>query len=458
VLRLPPAHVLIVQPGRLRKERYWDIDPARKIRYRTDAEYAEHFSEIFKEAVRCRLRSQWPVGVYLSGGLDSSSVVGVVQSLYRAGVTADPGFETFSMLFPGLPCDESAYIQDVVRMWGIKSNAVYPKASDASGYSTQVQRYHDFPNYPNGSMSDSLKALAHAKGFRVLLTGLGGDDWLIGSLYHYADLLCRLRILALIRQARFDSRVSTMIVPLSSVFRYGVKPLLPRSVRRAMRWMLRRDGFPRWMDPHFARRIHLAKRLRREAVRRPFSSFAQEALHRTILSGFGAHFFEVEERSASWFGLDQRHPLHDRRIIEFALALPEEQRWRRDQPRFVLRQAMQGLLPETIRQRLTKADFSHVFAEALQAQGGEGLFDSLTIASMGWVNGERLSGMYREMAQLYAGGDLGYTRYLWLLWLAYGIELWFNTIFLKREVPSSTGPAVQEINTQSIQPTNRRKD
>jgi asparagine synthase (glutamine-hydrolysing) len=84
VFRLPPAHVLSVQPGRLRKARYWDIDPVRKIRYRTDEEYAEHFSDIFKVAVRCRLRSQGPVGAYLSGGLDSSSVVGVVQSLYRA--------------------------------------------------------------------------------------------------------------------------------------------------------------------------------------------------------------------------------------------------------------------------------------------------------------------------------------------------------------------------------------
>jgi asparagine synthase (glutamine-hydrolysing) len=445
VYRLPPAHVLIVQPGRLRKVRYWDTDPARTLRYRTDEEYAAHFSEIFKEAVRCRLRSHGPIGAYLSGGLDSSSVVGMVQSLYREGALADLGFETFSMLFPGLPCDESVYIQDVVRMWDLTYNALYPKETDASTYTAQVQRYQDFPNYPNGSMSDSLKALAHAKGFRVLLTGLGGDDWLTGSLYHYADLLRRLRMLALVRQARFDSHLSPMIVPLSSVLQYGVKPLLPQTVRRALRWMLRRDGFPPWMDPHFARRIHLAERIRGEAVRRPFTTFARADLYRSACSGFGAHFAEVEERSASWFGLEQRHPLHDRRIAEFALALPEEQRWRRDQPRFVLRQAMQGRLPETIRLRLTKADFSHVFAEDLQAQGGEDLFDSLTIASMGWVNGERVRDMYRQLLQLYAKGDSGYTLYVCPLWLAYGIELWFNTVFLNREIPSAKGPSVQKI-------------
>lgn len=145
-------------------------------------------------------------------------------------------------------------------------------------------------------------------------------------------------------------------------------------------------------------------------------------------------------------------------MIEFALALPEEQRWRRDQPKFILRQAMQGLLPETIRQRLTKADFSNVFAEALQAQGGERLFDSLSIASLRWVNGERVREMYRDLSQLYTKDDSRYIRYIWPLWLAYGIELWFNTVFLNREISSSKGPSVQATNTQSIEPNNRRKD
>jgi hypothetical protein len=111
---------------------------------------------------------------------------------------------------------------------------------------------------------------------------------------------------------------------------------------------------------------------------------------------------------------------------------------------------MRDLLPETIRQRVTKADFAHVFAEALQAQGGEHLFDSLTIASMGWVNGERVREMYWELSQLYAAGDRRYSKYIWPLWLAYGIELWFNTVFLKREIPSSKGPPVREANAQSI--------
>ena len=152
-----------------------------------------------------------------------------------------------------------------------------------------------------------------------------------------------------------------------------------------------------------------------------------------LACGLSSHFNEGANRSESWFGLERRHPFLDQRVVEFALALPEEQRWRQDQYKFVLRQAMQGLLPETIRQRLTKADFSHVFVEALEALGGKRFFDSLTIASMGWVNGELVRELYSQMTQQYAQADIRYASYAWKLWMIFSIELWFNTIFKEQE-------------------------
>jgi asparagine synthase (glutamine-hydrolysing) len=208
VLRLPPAHFLLVQPGRTRKERYWDIDPAREVRYHTDAEYAEHLLDILKAPVRCRLRSSGRIGADLSGGVDSSAIVGVVHSLYREQGLTDSGFETFSLVFPGLPCDERAYIEAVVRMWGITANMVRPDESETYDYAAEVYRSYDFPQYPNGVMSCPLMSLAGEKGFRVVLTGGGGDEWLTGSYYHYADFIRRLKILSLIRQLRCDRQFS----------------------------------------------------------------------------------------------------------------------------------------------------------------------------------------------------------------------------------------------------------
>ncbi|MFQ5542493.1 MAG: asparagine synthase-related protein, partial [Candidatus Binatia bacterium] len=436
VFRLPPAHFLVVQPGhRLQKERYWDIDTAKEIRYPTDIEYAEHFSEIFKEAVRCRLRSHKPVGVYLSGGLDSSSVVGMAQSLYRDGALADARFEAFSLVFPEQSCDESTYIEDVVRFWDIKSNALCPKPPDHFWHAQQVTRYYDIPDYPNSSMCDPLAILAQENGFRVLLTGLGGDEWFSGSRYHYADLLRKLRIRSLIRKARSDCTVPGVLpLPSHPVVTWGVKPLIPNTIRRVARRLRRRNGVPDWIDSQFSHNIHLPERLSVETDWSRFSNFAQGDHYISATSGWQTHGIEMEERSESWFAIESRHPFDDRRVVEFGLALPEEQRWRGDQRKFILRQAMGNYLPKSVRQRLTKAEFSPVFAKALHAQDGERFFDALSIGSERWIDEKQIRQMYRQMAQLYRKGDKGYLKLVWPLWSIFGIEMWFNTVFNGRKI------------------------
>jgi asparagine synthase (glutamine-hydrolysing) len=143
--------------------------------------------------------------------------------------------------------------------------------------------------------------------------------------------------------------------------------------------------------------------------------------------------------------MEERSPLADRRVIEFALALPETQRWRHDQPKFILRQAMRGLLPESVRQRRTKADFSHTFAETLQAYDGTQLLDSLVTERLGWVDGEEVRALYRRLTTLYAQGDERYIHHTWPLWMIVGIELWLN--FVMGEMEGSTYAAEQQTDT-----------
>ena len=115
IYRLPPSHFMVLENGRLRKGQYWDVDPNHAVRYKTDDEYAEHFLELFKEAIRARLRSHGPVGTLLSGGLDSSSIVCTTQMLKQERSAPDNGLETFSIVFDEFPCDERPYIHEVVR-------------------------------------------------------------------------------------------------------------------------------------------------------------------------------------------------------------------------------------------------------------------------------------------------------------------------------------------------------
>ena len=431
VMRLPPAHSLTVRPDLLSKVRYWDLDPQRSVRYQTDQEYCEHFLEIFREAVRCRLRSHGGVGAALSGGVDSSSVVCMAQWLYQHGAVANTGFETFSVVFPGHPCDESEYIQAVVEQWKVKSATFGPELPTYSHLLDQVKCYYDLPDYPNGAMADGIKTRARNTGVRVMLTGVGGDEWYTGSYYHYADLLRRFRILSLIRLAHGDPDVPSL-VPLASnpLLGWTLRPLLPAPVRRVAQYLRRpKDCSPAWMNRQFAQRIHLSERLRTHMDWKRFASFAQADNYRALTNAYMTHALEMEERAAAWFGYALRHPFCDRRAIEYSFALPDDQHWRPRQSKFVLRQAMKGLLPESIQQRLTKAEFSIVSAEALLAHGARHFTDALAVAAAGWVDQEQVIQMWQEMRNLYRQGNEQYARHLHPLWRILVLDLWFNAVF-----------------------------
>jgi len=431
IFRLPPAHYLIVESGRIRKEAYWDLTPEKEIRYRSDEEYAEHFLEIFTEAVRCRMRTAGRVGAHLSGGLDSSAVACIAQSLIRNGAVSGNGFETFSMVFPGWICDESEYIEAVARKWDIRQNALPPKFQQRSGYEAQVDRYLDIPDYPNGSMSDSISNRAREKGFNVLLTGLGGDEWFTGSPYYCCDLLRTFRILSFFRQARQDFGLDSIIpFPSRSLLNYSLGPLIPDNILRGVRSLANRSNTtPAWIDPAFSRSICLSERVRQSVDWHRFSSYAQGDKYTSSTRGFETHTIEMEERSVSNFGIELRHPFHDRRVLEFGMAIPEAQRCRDNCDKFILRRALRDYFPETVLQRQTKAEFSQVFKKALQIQGDARIFDSLSIANMGWVNATEIQRMYEAFKQMNIRKDEEIEIDLWPFWHIFGIDLWFNRVY-----------------------------
>jgi len=428
VSRLPPAHVLLVSSAGIRKARYWNVDLLRELRYQTDDAYAEHFLELFQEAVRCRLDSLGPVGADLSGGLDSSSIVGIAQTLLRRGAAPDLGFETFSLIFPGLDCDESGYQDDVVRMCGVTSNRSLPAYPTRLGIIEQINRSMDMPDYPNQTMSDPLAVAARDKGIKVILTGLGGDEWLSEGIPPYADLLREGKLFSLVKEVSQD----TDGLGIAGAARLILTLMLPRRLRRAYRRAMGRDGGPPWLAATYARRICLAERLNAEPDIRPINSYTQRDIYLTSLSGSQSHSYEMAERSSSWFGLESRHPFNDRRLNECVLALPQEQRCRGGQIKYILRQAMRDRLPESVRNRVTKAHFSHTFVHAMQEIVSETILNRSELESLGWVDGVEVRRMYHRMMEQYQAGDQDYAPMTWSLWMIMGIELWLKTVVLRK--------------------------
>ncbi len=440
VSRLPPAHSMTVGEDRVAVRAYWRLDPEREVRYAHDAEYDEHFRALFEDAVRCRLRTdRGVVAVSLSGGLDSSAVAGVAQSAARAA--GGPALAAFSMVFPDRPAyDESRYSAAVARMWDLEAHAVAPSPLDADRIRTDAARHMDVPELASDQLLGQVRERMRARGCRVVLTGLGGDQVLTGSVLHYADLLRRFHLAAAWSQYRSDARVGDAGWTPAALVTAGVLPLLPAWFRAAAAPLARRWGYrrivPDWVAPGFAARVGLENRLRLQVPDPRPSSFARWDVCRSVASASQLQLTEAAERTTAEYGLEQRHPFFDRRLVEFCVAMPENQRWRGDRTKAVMRRALAPVLPPEVGRRRDKGDFSPQFIGQLDALGGEAFIDRLRVAELGWVDQARISAMFREMRRRHAAHPDVHEAYVdWLMpvWSVAGVELWYRSVFETRQ-------------------------
>jgi asparagine synthase (glutamine-hydrolysing) len=431
IVRLPPAHCMLVQAGReVRKHCFWQPDPRREIRYGADGEYADHFLSLLRSAVRCRLRSDRPVLAELSGGLDSSTVVAVTQSLVKEGRGPVAGFEAFSLVFPGLDCDESRYIDAVAEKTGVRVSRFQVPVTGPGYYRKQARQFEDFPGYPNGgAMLRVLSSAAHDMASRVVLTGDGGDDWLTGSRFRYADLLCDFRLGELLREYVAESAKMRRRTALKSLWTYGLRPVLPRLLPRPLLDLLRRTRLRRRPPTLAADFWRSTRRERHFASSNEIGSLAKRELLWMYEMAFRPHLNEMQERNDALFGLVRRHPLHDRRLIEFALALPTDQLWRHGRTKQVLRRAMVPLLPEVVLSRTDKAEFSHLFGRAIESFVTAGELQAKNVAATGWLDP---AGVRKALANWEEARSHGFPQHSlpgWELWYIIGLDIWLASAF-----------------------------
>lgn len=429
IYRLTPGHFLVVGEGGVRRGQHWDVDPSREVRYRTDGEYAEHFLDLLREAVRSRLRSPGPVGALLSGGLDSSSVVCLAALLDREGGVCNGAPETYSVVFETLPCDERRYIDAVVRKWGLRANYVVFEDEEAALDLEESQRYGDLFYEPTTFMYVPALRDARRKGMRVLLWGVGGDELLAAGFDHLTDLLFQGRVRALIEQLQYDA-VQYAVPPRTLVWQYCLKPLIPSPLRALLRPLvraLRGNGIPRWIAPGFLERVEVTDQLRRGVLAKPFPSRSQQTLYDGLCFSWNTTFaLGVMDGLASAFSVEFRYPFFDRRLVEFLLAVPEEQRWWKDRPKAILRRALDGILPEAVRDRRGKAEFTCAFDREMgerQAAKVEALLRDSALERLGVVDGQRLRQFFAE----YRHGRRDYAT-SGVLSTIVGLELWCRAL------------------------------
>ncbi|HET8625934.1 MAG TPA: asparagine synthase-related protein [Thermomicrobiales bacterium] len=445
---VPAGHALVVEPDNLRQWRYWELQPPAELRYRTDDEYAEHYLSVFSEVVRARLRSTRPLGALLSGGLDSSSIVCTAHELFRTGRATNPGFASYSLVFGGLDCDESDLIRDIQAKYGFPAR--YLTVVEATGPAQLEPR--GFMESPNMGLLDGRDATCNAAvadGARVLLTGEVGDSCVYGSRAVFDSLLRQGRLREFWRHFRAYRRVTDE--SLRQFFALVcLAPLLPLEIQKRLmlahvRRELRREQhrlLPLWMAEPLREDLfqgHRRQCLARERGRR-FANLTREMEFRMLYPP------EVARHPAPW-PIEIWHPFADRRLHEFVLAIPPEQKFA-PYPgtaeyyagaKRIVRRAMRGILPESVRTRRVKTMFNAVIVNEVQRNwpAYEAAFGPAArpeIAARGYVDQARFWARLQDMRN----GDHGLDR-VYLMQLV-GLETWFRALALPRPQAVTVAP------------------
>jgi len=376
IFRLPAAHSIGVGRGETQVRSYWSLDPSREVRLSSDEEYAEAFREILTEAVRCRLRSAFPVGSALSGGLDSSSIACVARNLL---VTEGNGrLHTFSAIFPDLPeaelpkIDERHYIDVVLSTGEFKPHYIQAGRLSPLGDLDRVLWHQDEAFLaPNLYMHWALYGAAHQQKVRIFLDGLDGDTTVSHGLSYLAELTRAGQWRTLVAEATaLSKRSSAFLKPRRIVWRYGLRPLIPESAVRVWRLL---QGRPRStqvadkaINPVLAERVGLAERAQTLLGNGAGPPHTARARHwHSLIAGLIPYTLELADKAAAAFSLEARYPFFDRRLVEFCLALPPEQKLHQGWSRVVMRRAMAGILPEEVQWRFHKANLSPNFKHRL---------------------------------------------------------------------------------------------
>ena len=388
---VPPSSSVLLQPRNHGVKhivtKYWDFDPDRKIRYRTDAEYEEHFRTVFANAVQRRLRSDRPVLAELSGGMDSSSIVCVgdlvlaqaqgrnITPHLRITSSSDltPRLDTISWFDDSDPAshEERSYFTKVEQKRGRTGYHIDLDRKKQMG-KTEVDSTKSFFSEFEGDrlavtpdfnrtwlISEHYTAHMRSQGYRVTLSGVGGEDPTGGYVPtprpELQNLLARARFFTLVRQ--LNAWAAKMRKPRL--------PLLWEAVRGFFTHSLTATGALEdmrpvpWFDPGFVRRNRAALRGYSSRVKffGTLPSF-QDHIHgfnhlQRLLAYLGGLRYYLEALR------EVRYPYLDREMLEFAYGIPKEQLVRVGQRRSLMKRALASIVPDELLKRKPRAAITH---------------------------------------------------------------------------------------------------
>jgi asparagine synthase (glutamine-hydrolysing) len=395
----------------------------------------EAFRHYFEQAVRRRLRSAYPVAVSVSGGLDSSAVFCLAETLRRRAPEGYPPLLGISYTpTDGSPADESAFVSAIERAYGIAITRIPLSVGFLNGCREALWHIEAPELEELWNTTHALLETAHQHGARVLLTGHWGDEILFNQAY-LCDLYGHLqwgRVWAHLKELRHWRTHMDPKYFWRQLFRnlvmYHVPDVLVPFLRRLRAKLLRPTQNRPWYTEAFRQRSRRFAS-QRPCIRKRFATDHARALYQEARSRSHVLFAEWNNKVASMHGMEIAFPFLDRDLLSFLMGIPGEVLAWKGVPKAVLREAVRGVLPDAIVHRNSKASFAHLSREGMRRAHphlAQYLNSDSMAVRLGYVKEDM---MREELARLEdridePGSDAS-TRFADLL----GLELWLR-VFL----------------------------
>jgi asparagine synthase (glutamine-hydrolysing) len=386
---VPPSCSVLVRRGWHTVRKYWDFDPEKRIHYGRDAEYEEHFRTVFGEAVRRRLRSDSPILAELSGGMDSSSIVCMADTIIAGGALETSRLDTISCYDDSdSSWNERPYFTKVEEKLGRTGCHVDAASQQMFIFDLENGLFEPTPVCAASHLDGVAKqfiSCVQSHGNRVVLSGVGGDEVMGGvptATPQLQDLFAEVRFRELARQLKVWA-LSTR-KPWFHLLVEAIREFLPVALVGASKF--RQPAT--WLNPSFIRRNRLAlagypERLRFFGSRPTFQATMStlDALRRQLAC----------KTSAQKPPYEKRYPYLDLSLLEFVFSIPREQLIRAGQRRSLMRRALVGIVPNEILNRKRKAFVARRPRTAISAQWASllALSQHMSSSSLGIVHQDR---------------------------------------------------------------------
>lgn len=349
---VPPSSFIRITSKTALTTRYWDFDPKKRIRYRQDPEYEEHFRTVFFESVRRRLRSDQPVLAELSGGMDSSSIVCVADAIRAQHHAIAPRLDTVSYYDDSEPdWNERPYFTEIEKNRSQAGCHIDVSRDDLLDWQSVSNELALTPA-SLGQSTDAGRELAccmQSRGNRVLLSGFGGDEMTGGMpnpTPEIQDLLATANMGRLAVQLKRWAMYKKC--PWHLVLWKAVRGFLPHRRERLQKLQ---KMFP-WLHSAFVQR-HRFELSQGESTIAPYGSLPSFQQNQSLLEG--VRRVMASQTAPSDCRFEKRYPFLDRDFLAFMFSVPREQVVRPGYRRCLMRRSLARLVPEKVLRRERKA-------------------------------------------------------------------------------------------------------